>query len=82
MINVPKIEISSKQAEYIKNATHRWNVKIGAVQCGKTYVDTLFIIADRIIERINKPRSSFYSWSSKRNYSKKRHRAYAGNMGN
>ena len=47
------IEISSKQAEYIRNATHRWNFKIGATQCGKTYIDTLTILKpERIRERI------------------------------
>ena len=46
------IEISSKQAEYIRNATHRWNFKIGATQCGKTYIDTLFLIPERVRERI------------------------------
>ena len=46
-----KIEISKKQAEYINNATHRWNGKIGATQCGKTYIDTLYVIPNRIIER-------------------------------
>lgn len=45
------IEISRKQAEYIRNANHRWNGKIGATQCGKTYIDTLYIIPQRIIER-------------------------------
>ena len=46
-----KVEISRKQAEYIKKATHRWNGKIGATQCGKTYIDTLYVIPQRIIER-------------------------------
>ena len=46
------IEISSKQAEYIRRATHRWNFKIGATQCGKTYIDTLFLIPERIRERL------------------------------
>lgn len=49
------IELSTKQAEYVRNATHRWNFKIGATQCGKTHLDTLFLIPDRIIERIGKP---------------------------
>ncbi|MBP3464104.1 MAG: phage terminase large subunit [Clostridia bacterium] len=49
------IELSNKQAEYVRNATHRWNFKIGATQCGKTHLDTLFLIPDRIIERIGKP---------------------------
>ena len=46
-----QIQISKKQAEYIKNANHRWNGKIGATQCGKTYIDTLYVIPNRIIER-------------------------------
>ena len=46
------IELSKKQAEYINNANHRWNGKIGATQCGKTYVDTLYVIPNRIIDRI------------------------------
>lgn len=49
-----KIEISEKQAEYIRKANKRWNGKIGATQCGKTYIDTLFVIPNRISERINK----------------------------
>lgn len=50
-------EVSEKQAEYIKNATHRWNGKVGATQCGKTYIDTLFTIPDRLEERKGKPRT-------------------------
>lgn len=50
-----QIEISHKQAEYIRNANHRWNLKIGATQCGKTHIDTRFIIPDRIIERLGRP---------------------------
>lgn len=49
------IEMSHKQAEYIRNATHRWNFKIGATQCGKTYIDTQYLIPNRIIERLGKP---------------------------
>lgn len=48
------IEISEKQAEYIKNAVHRWNIKVGATQSGKTYVDTLYVIPNRILERRDK----------------------------
>lgn len=47
-------EISSKQAEYIRNANHRWNGKIGATQSGKTFIDTLYVIPNRIEERIGK----------------------------
>lgn len=50
-----RIELSHKQAEYIRNANHRWNLKIGATQCGKTHIDTRFIIPDRIIERLGRP---------------------------
>ena len=45
------MELSEKQAEYINNANHRWNGKVGATQCGKTYVDTLYVIPNRIDER-------------------------------
>ncbi len=48
------IEISHKQAEYIKNANHRWNIKIGATQCGKTHIDIQYVIPNRIIERLGK----------------------------
>lgn len=50
-----EIELSHKQAEYIRNSNHRWNLKIGATQCGKTHIDTRFIIPNRIIERLGKP---------------------------
>lgn len=49
---IQEIELSHKQAEYIRNANHRWNLKIGATQCGKTHIDTRFVIPDRIIERL------------------------------
>lgn len=42
--------ITDKQKEFIKNATHRYNLKIGARRCGKTYLDILFTIPNRIIE--------------------------------
>lgn len=41
--------------EYIVNATHRWNIKSGAVRSGKSYVDTAFVIPFRIRERAGKP---------------------------
>lgn len=43
--------LSPKQNEYIRKATHRWNLKIGAVRSGKSYVDTDTIIPLRIRER-------------------------------
>lgn len=45
------IEISEKQAEYIRDANARWNVKMGATQSGKTFVDSRYIIPARLIER-------------------------------
>lgn len=46
--------ITDKQKEYIKNANHRYNIKIGARRCGKTYLDILYMIPKRIIERKRK----------------------------
>ena len=60
-----EIELSRKQVEYINNANHRWNGKVGATQCGKTYVDTLFVIPNRIIERIGKKGLNFIVGVSK-----------------
>jgi len=46
--------LSDKQKEFIKNATHRYNFKIGARRCGKTYLDNLYMIPKRIFERKGK----------------------------
>ena len=46
--------LSDKQKEFIKNANHRYNFKIGARRCGKTYLDNLWTIPKRIIERKGK----------------------------
>lgn len=48
------MQLSSKQNEYIVNATHRWNFKSGAVRSGKSFVDTVFVIPFRIRERAGK----------------------------
>lgn len=48
------MQLSRKQNEYIVNATHRWNIKSGAVRSGKSYVDTAFVIPFRIRERAGK----------------------------
>jgi PBSX family phage terminase large subunit len=53
------IEISSKQAQYIREANHRWNIKMGATQSGKTYLDTRYLIPQRIIERKGKEGLNF-----------------------
>lgn len=49
------IKLSDKQIEYTENATHRWNIKSGAVRSGKSFVDTAAVIPLRIIERLGKP---------------------------
>ena len=41
------ITLSPKQREYLRSATHRWNIKCGGVRSGKTFVD-LFTIPMRI----------------------------------
>ena len=46
--------LSDKQKEYVNSATHRYNIKVGARRCGKTYLDILYMIPKRIIERKGK----------------------------
>ena len=46
--------LTTKQKECIKNATHRFNIKIGATRSGKTYLDIIFTIPKRIRERSGK----------------------------
>lgn len=48
------IQLSPKQTEYIRNANSRWNFKIGATQCGKTFIDVQYVIPNRILERHGK----------------------------
>lgn len=62
---IDTIELSEKQAEYIQNANHRWNGKVGATQCGKTYIDTLYVIPSRIEERKGKKGLNFIVGVSK-----------------
>lgn len=49
------MQLSSKQSEYILNATHRWNIKSGAVRSGKSFVDTAYMIPFRIRHVKGKP---------------------------
>ena len=53
------IEISEKQSIYIENATHRYNIKMGATQSGKTYLDTRYLIPQRLLERKGKDGLNF-----------------------
>lgn len=43
-----------KQREYLDNANHRWNFKVGAVRSGKTFQDKEDMIPRRIRERAGK----------------------------
>ncbi len=45
---------SPKQDEFIRNANHRYNIKVGARRCGKTYLDNLWTIPTRILGRSGK----------------------------
>lgn len=42
------MKLTAKQNEYIKNANKRWNLKIGAVRSGKTFVDIAYMIPARL----------------------------------
>lgn len=42
------MQYSKKQNEFIREATHRYNFKIGAVRSGKSFVDIAHIIPERL----------------------------------
>ena len=46
--------LSKKQSEYIGAAVHRWNLKVGAVRSGKSFVDVVYTIPARLRERHGK----------------------------
>ena len=43
-----KITLSPKQNEYLLSCNRRWNLKVGAVRSGKSYVDVNYIIPKRL----------------------------------
>ena len=47
-------ELTPKQAEYIRNANHRWNVACGAVRSGKSHCQISYCIPTRLMERQGK----------------------------
>lgn len=49
-----KFELTAKQAEFIRNAHHRWNVACGAVRSGKSHLQISYLIPSRILERKDK----------------------------
>ena len=46
--------LTNKQAEYIRNANHRWNVACGAVRSGKSHCQISYCIPARLMERQGK----------------------------
>ena len=50
-----KLKLTPKQNEYIRRSDARWNLKVGAVRSGKSFVDVAYIIPSRIRERADKP---------------------------
>ena len=46
-----EFRLTQKQAEYIRNANHRWNVACGAVRSGKSYCQVSYCIPNRLMER-------------------------------
>lgn len=46
--------LTVKQKDFINNANHRYNIKIGATRSGKTYLDIIYTIPSRIRERSGK----------------------------
>lgn len=42
------LQLSKKQNDYIGAATHRWNLKVGAVRSGKSFADIVYTIPARL----------------------------------
>ena len=49
-----EVVISEKQAAYVREAHHRWNLAIGAVRSGKSHMAIRYTIPDRILARRHK----------------------------
>ena len=49
-----RFELTPKQAEFIRNANHRWNVACGAVRSGKSHLAVTYLIPTRLLERAEK----------------------------
>lgn len=50
-----KLRLSEKQNEYIRESGARWNLKIGAVRSGKSFVDVAYVILSRLRAVKDKP---------------------------
>lgn len=53
-LTVKRVQLSPKQIEFLKYGNRRYNGKIGATRCGKSWLDTAILIPKRIIERKGK----------------------------
>lgn len=49
------LEFTDKQKKYMHDAKARWNIKVGAVRSGKSFIDTAAMIPHRLRERKGKP---------------------------
>lgn len=49
-----EFRLTKKQAEYIREGNHRWNVSCGAVRSGKSYLQVSYLIPKRMMERKDK----------------------------
>lgn len=45
-----EIRLTRKQAEYVREAHHRWNLATGAVRSGKSHLAVQYTIPDRLIK--------------------------------
>ena len=48
---VSEFQLTPKQAEYIRESHHRWNVSSGAVRSGKSHLQISYTIPTRLVER-------------------------------
>lgn len=49
-----RLELTPKQAEYVRNATHRWNFAVGAVRSGKSHIAISYVIPEGVLSRHGK----------------------------
>lgn len=49
MPRVRELLLTAKQAEYVREAHHRWNMAVGAVRSGKSHLAVMHTIPDRVI---------------------------------
>ena len=45
-----RVRLTSKQAEYVREARHRWNLATGAVRSGKSHLAVQYTIPDRLLK--------------------------------